>query len=155
MAYKPEIRYIQLYTDGTAAKKIAPRPVNSVKQAVKQLPRKKRVVYVDPLALCGIVVAAVMLVLMFVGVFQLRVAQQENEAMQEYVDTLKESNATLKQRYSEECNLEEIEKAALALGMIPAEQAQHITIHVQLPLQDSGEPSFWENIGTFLTGLFA
>ena len=155
MARKPEIRYIQLYTDGTAAKKIAPRTARPAAQIVQQLPKKKQVVYFDPLALGGILVAAVMLVLMFVGVFQLREAQQDVQAMQKYVDTLKVDNRDLKQSYSEECNLEEIEQAALALGMIPVEQAQQISIHVQLPHQEAAQPSFWENIGVFLTGLFA
>ena len=49
---------------------------------------------------------------------------------------------------------EEIEKAALALGMIPQEQAQSITISVPMP-EAVEEPSFWEKTAVFLEGLFA
>ena len=153
MARKEEIRYIQFYTDGSAAKKIAPRwPAATPKKKPAQ--KKKQILYVDPLALGGVIAAAVMLVLMIIGVCKLNAVQQEAVQMQSYVDTLKAENATLQQRYNEECNLETIEQTALALGMIPVEQAQQIQITVQLPHQET-EPSFWDNIGVFLTGLFA
>jgi cell division protein FtsL len=153
MARKEEIRYIQFYTDGSAAKQITPRwPVAAPKK--KSAQKKKQIVYVDPLALGGIVVAVVMLALMIVGVCKLNAVQQEATQMQTYVETLKAENVTLKQRYSEECDLEAIEQTALALGMIPVEEAQQIQITVQLPHEET-EPSFWDNIGVFLTGLFA
>jgi cell division protein FtsL len=153
MARKEEIRYIQFYTDGSAAKQITPRwPIAAPKKKPAQ--KKKQIVYVDPLALGGIVVAVVMLALMIVGVCKLNAVQQEAAQMQTYVETLEAKNVTLKQRYSEECDLETIEQTALALGMIPVEEAQQIQITVQLPHQET-EPSFWDNIGVFLTGLFA
>ena len=153
MARKEEIRYIQFYTDGSAAKKIAPRwPAATPKK--KPVQKKKQVIYVDPLALGGILVAFVMLVLMIVGVCKLNAVQQETVQMQTHVENLRTENANLKQRYTEECDLEQVEQTALALGMIPVEQAQQIQITVQLPHQET-EPSFWDNIGVFLTGLFA
>ena len=153
MARKEEIRYIQFYTDGSAAKQITPRwPAATPKK--KPVQKKKQIVYVDPLALGGIVVAVVMLVLMIVGVCKLNAVQQETVQMQGYVERLTVENSTLKQQYSQECNLEQVEQTALALGMIPVEQAQQIQITVQLPHQET-EPSFWDNIGVFLTGLFA
>jgi predicted dehydrogenase len=50
--------------------------------------------------------------------------------------------------------LEEIEKAALALGMIPQEQAQQIVISVDMP-QTEEKIGFWAHTITFLEGLFA
>ena len=76
MARKEEIRYIQFYTDGSAAKKIAPRwPAATPKKKPAQ--KKKQILYVDPLALGGVIVAAVMLVLMIIGVCKLNAVQQE------------------------------------------------------------------------------
>ena len=51
-------------------------------------------------------------------------------------------------------NLDDIREKALALGMIPVEEAQVITISPVIP-QPEPEPSWWENISWFMKGLFA
>lgn len=156
MARKSELRYIQYYTDGSAAKKlelVQPKKKTLPSEEPKQK-SKKRVVRVDLLATCAIAVSVVMFVLMIVGMVYLDSVQQEAAAMASYVETLKTENASLKREYAQGYDLEEVERIALSMGMVPVEQAQHIAIRVQLPPQVT-EPSRWERITTFLTSIFA
>ena len=153
MAYKPEIRYVQFYTNGSAAQELAPRkPLEGMFFPAKK--RKKRVVKVDPLALAGIVVSAVMLVLMIVGLVHLQQARSQVEVMANYVQTLEAENVRLHTQYEEERDLEYIEQLALTFGMIPVEEVQHMTIHVEVPVQQE-PPTKWEKILTYLSGLIA
>ena len=154
MAQHPDVQYIRFYTDGSAARKVAPvAPLKTIK-----LPRIKRhrriTLQIDPVAIAGIVMAGVMLVLMTVGVIQLTTARQELQEMTAYVDTLQEKNSSLEATYAQGYDLESVEKTALALGLVPKEQVKHVTIHVP-QAQVTEEPGAWERFYTFLTGLFA
>lgn len=154
MARKPDIQYVRYYTDGSAARQVA--PLSSVKKALLPKPRKlkRRNVYIDPVATLGIVVAVCMLVMMAVGIFQFRAAQQEAWAMEQYVQQMQTENQTLTDTYEAGIDIAEVERSALALGMIPKEQAQQVTIQLSAP--PAAEPvGVWERIGMFLTGLFA
>lgn len=154
MAKKPAIQYVRYYTDGNAARQVAPR--SSVKKTLLPKPRKlkRRNVYIDPVATLGIVVAVCMLVMMAVGIFQFRAAQREVLAMERYVQQLETKNQTLTDTYEAGIDIAEVERSALALGMIPKEQAQQVTIQLSAPPAE--EPvGIWERIGMFLTGLFA
>ena len=51
-------------------------------------------------------------------------------------------------------DLDDIRTKALAIGMIPIEQAETIPISAELP-QKEPEPSLWEEIVWFFEGLFA
>lgn len=157
MTRKSDVQYIRLYTeytDGSAAKQVAPKAPKWKRPAPKFHQQKKRVVRVDPLALGGIVVAVVMFILMGVGVFQLHSARQEAAAMETYVQILEAENSQLSQAYAEKCDLAATEKTALALGMVSVDEVEQVTIHVELPHQEE-TPSTWENILAFLNGLFA
>lgn len=154
MARKSDIRYIQFYTDGSAAKQVATRQPRWKMPAPKANRQKRIVLRVDPLALCGIVVAAVMFILMAVGMFRLHEAQQDAAAMEAYVRTLEAENTRLSQEYAEQCDLEEIEKTALALGMVSADQVAQVPIRVEVPRQEA-PVSVWEKITAFFSGLFA
>lgn len=154
MARHPEVRYIQYYTDGSAARELqmpAPRRKKSKLPAVRR--KKVRVFRVDPLALCGIVMSAVMLVLMVMGCVQLYGLQKENAQMESYVAELSASHADLLHKYETGYDLAAIEEAALAMGMIPAEEANTLTIRVPRPAEDVADPD--ENFYAILSGLFA
>ena len=147
MAQHPDVQYIRYYTDGSAAKKVAPIvPLHTIRlPKIKKI--KKLVLRIDPVAICGIVMAAVMLILMTVGAVQLHSARQELETMSTYVETLQ---TTLSEGY----NIAEIERTALALGLVPREQVKHV--QVELPaVETEEEPNSWEQFYTFLAGLFA
>lgn len=154
MAQRIDVQYVQFYTQGSAARHVMPaissyfRPLPQIKK------RKVRRIYVDPVAALGTVVAVCMLIMMAVGVSQLRTQQQKTMAMEQYVEQLQIENRQLQAEYASQCDLDAVEKTALALGMIPQQEAAHTTIEVEPPLVQ--EPvTLWSRIGTFLTGLFA
>jgi len=95
-------------------------------------------------------------VMMLVGVSQLRQAQQNTVAMEQYVEQLQQENKQLQVQFDEECDLEAIKNTALALGMVPGESVENTLIHVEVPQEPAVEQTnLWQRIGTFLTGLFA
>ena len=154
MARQPEIQYIRYYTDGSAARKVAPlAPLKTLK--LPKIRLKKRItLHVDPLAIAGILMAVVMMVLMAVGVANLNTASQELQIMESYVQTLTEENVQLNNTFQEGYDLQEIKTTALALGMVPKEQVQHISIRIPPEIVEE-EPNSWERFYTFLAGLFA
>ena len=99
MARYADVQYIRLYTDGSAARKL------EVPSVIKQQPRRKRkaqkkiILHVDPVAILGLAVAAVMLILMLTGVSELRAAQQKTAQMEQYVVSLEQNNAQLEENY--------------------------------------------------------
>ena len=156
MAQRVDVQYIQFYTQGSAARKIQPavKPQTGTLPQIKK--RKIQRVYVDPVAALGTVVALCMLVMMMVGIGQLRNEQIRTAEMTAYVEQLQAKNIALQTQYEEECDLEAVEKTALALGMIPQPQATHTSIQIELPVVENHmQVSLWQRIGTFLTGLFA
>lgn len=154
MAQKLEVRYVRYYTPGSAAPNIAPAfPVARAPQ-----PRARKVkwlkVFVDPVAILGIIVAVAMLIMMGTGVAHLRSAQKETIQLESYVEQLSKTNEQLQLAYKDSYNLLEVEHTALAMGMIPQEQAPRVSISVAVPVQQE-QVTLWEQLGTFLTGLFA
>ncbi len=154
MAKQPDIRYIGYYTDGSAAKKVAPAfPAKKVEKP-KVRRRKRKVVYVDPVATVGILVAFSMLMFMLAGLSRLHTAQREAVQMEQYVEYLDDKNADLTQQYEDGYDLADIEKKALALGMVPKDDVSQVPITAAAP-QVQEEATLWQRITTFLTGLFA
>jgi hypothetical protein len=157
MAKGPEIQYIRLYTEGSTARSVdfnVPQKKRNKTRLPKLQPQKKRVIRLDPMALMGMLVAGVMMILMVVGCVQLNSARQEAERYSEYVVTLQDKNTELQKTYQSGYDLEQIEEMAIALGMVPREQAQHVEVRVEIP-EISQEPTGWERFTTFLAGLFA
>ena len=156
MAQRVDIQYVQFYTSGSAAKCVAPLTPVQTGTLPRTTKRRVRRVYVDPVAILGSAVAVCMLVMMLVGLSNLRAEQAKTAEMVAYVAQLQDENAALHARFEAECDLEQIEETARALGMVPREDVEHIAIDVELPPVEEEQPlSLWERIGTFLTGLFA
>lgn len=154
MARNPEIRYIQFYADGNAARQIE-LPLQPRKQLPKPRRRKQKkiVLHVDLIAMAGLVVAAVMLILMMTGLAELNAVNKEVARMESYVAQLENEKIQLENTYRESYDLESVRLEALEKGFIPAEQAKVVSVpvtHAMLEEQPA-EHSFW----TFLTGLFA
>ena len=156
MTKKHDILYVNFYTDGSAARKIAPAfPESRPQPKPRSRKQKKIVVYVDPVAICSFVVAAVLLIMMAVGLTQFQNARLEAENMERYLQTLTAENEALSSRYAEEVNLEEVEKTALALGMVPKAEAQTVSIQLSGTAQQPAQLSLWDQIVAYLTNLFA
>lgn len=155
MARKPDIQYVRYYTDGSAARQLE---ILSPRKRKAALPRAKKqpcyVIYIDPLAVAGILLAAVMLISMLVGSIQLAVAKQQLSDMKAYVTTLSQGNEQLRKTYEEGYDLVEVEKSALALGMIPASQATTILVEVEQE-QIVEEPTFWQRLSAKFEEFFA
>ena len=155
MASQIDIRYIDFSTEGNAARKFAYAPAKEV-QLPEAKRRTRRVVTIDPLAMIGVVVAVCMLVLMGVGMFRLQNAKDHNVQMAQYVDSLAQQNTALREEFNEVCDLDEIRQLALALGMIPKTDAPQTGISMYIPEETvETTTTLWEQIGTFLAGLFA
>ena len=165
MAQKPEIQYVgQFYVHGSEAKKLAQEEQLKKKQERRQekaeytLPMVRtyaiRKLYVDPLAICGLVLAVVMLVGMVAGTVGMQTAWQEMKQVSEVVAELEQEHARLLETYRSGYDLEEIRARALEMGMVSAEELPVISISVSIPQPDPG-PSQWDNFLWFLQGLFA
>ena len=157
MVRKPDIQYVhEFYVHGSEARVIELKPRRKIVKTIlpKIAPDKSIRIGVDPVALCGIVVAAVMLVLMLVGTVQYINARNEFQAMSNQVISLQNENVVLRQNYESSYDLEEVAHMANSLGMIPVSEAQVVYIDPQMPVREA-EPTMWENIRWFVSGLFA
>ncbi len=154
MARRTDVQYIRFYTDGSAARKLEMPSFHKSVRKVQAKKKKQIILHIDPIAVLGLVVAAVMMVLMLTGVTQLKAAQQQAADMEEYVASLQTQNMELQSAYHSGYDIDEVERMALALGMVPKEQVQQIEIRVAQP-QETEDPDVWTSIWTFLTGMFA
>ena len=155
MARYPDVQYIRCRTDGNAARKIeVVAPIKTMRlPSVK--PLKPTIVRIDPLAVTAVIMVAIMAFLMIAGLLSLQTAQKETAAMQSHVEKLQVQNEELQVKFQQNCKLEEIERAAMALGMVPKNQVPHITVRLPQEVQEERQPGAWEQFTMFLAGLFA
>ena len=157
MNQKPKIQYVgQFYIHGSEARQLELQ--EKKKHAKSKLPlerlRKVEVIYLDPVAIFGIVTALVLLAVMTVGVLQIRDDWKDYQTMSNYVSRLNSENAELKADYRSQYDLEDIRVKAEALGMVPKSQLEVRTVYVTIP-QPEPEMTWLEEIRWFLSGLFA
>lgn len=156
MVRRNEARYIQFYTDGSGARQVEPKPCpKAPAQPSRPHREKKMLIRVDFMAVSGILVAAVMLLLMVVGVSSLKNANQEVVYMEAYVAELQAENERLQQTYRASYDLESVRQAALKMGMVPEAEAETVLISAEEPMAQEPEQSVWGHVWSFLTGLFA
>ena len=157
MSQKPKIQYVgQFYIHGSEARQLELQ--EKKKQAKSKLPlerlRKIEVVYLDPVAIFGIVTALVMLTVMILGVLQIRDDWKEYRVMSNYVSRLNSENAELQADYRSQYDLEDIRVKAQALGMVPKSDLEVRTVYVTIP-QPEPEMTWLEEVQWFLSGLLA
>ena len=154
MARHTSVEYIRFTTDGNAARKVeVAEPIKTMR--LPRVKKQKSITWrIDPLALTAIAMTLVMALCMVVGVLQLDAVRQENAAMQAHVENLQQQNEELQTYFEENCDMDRIERTAMALGMVPKDQV--ICIRIQVPQEIVEEqPGAWERFTTFLSGLFA
>ena len=156
MSQKPKIQYVgQFYIHGSEARQLE---LQEKKKAKSKLPlerlRKMEVIYLDPVAIFGIVTALVMLTVMILGVLQIRDDWEEYRVMSNYVSRLNSENAQMQADYRSQYDLEDIRVKAQAMGMVPKSELEVRTVYVTLP-QPEPERKMLEEIQWFLSGLFA
>ena len=152
MDQKPVIQYVgQFYVYGS---EVQARKKKEHKPVLPKAPRTgvQHCVYVDPVAVCGIAVAVLMLVVLAVGAFQLRAAMQQYNAQSEQLSAIKRENARLEHLYRTSLDVEAVQAQAEKLGMVPAEELEHRELVVTVG-QTPEEPTAWENFLWFVKGL--
>ena len=157
MNQKPKIQYIgQFYVHGSEARVLELKPQKKKNKTVlpKFYPNKETVVRVDALSLCAVAVAVTLVVLMVVGCFQMKAAYADYEVMNDYVISLQNENVKLQEKYYAGFDPVDIGWKAHALGMIPMEEAQTMTLSVTMP-EEEPAPTLWEDMVWFLKGLLA
>ena len=157
MAQKPEIQYIgQFYIHGSEARDLARK--NEQKKAKTELPlhrfQRVRKVYVDPLAICSLMIAAVMIIGMVAGMLSLQTAWEELDTARVYVSELETRNSVLTAQYRSGYDLETVRSAAIAMGMVPVSEVQTVKLNVTVP-EVQPEPTLMDDVLWFLNGLFA
>ena len=152
---KPEIQYVRFCTDGSAARQPTwePAPKKKKKNLPKPVARKKIDLYLDPLAMVGLLLAVVMVILMTVGAMQLYRAQVREQALQRYIQSLEEEKDALEEKYRDSYDLEQVRQIAESMGMVPRSQVPVLVIPEPEP--EEQPMSFWEHIELFLVDLLA
>lgn len=158
MARQPDVQYIQMYNYGSTARKVAPRPQARKEkyQLPEQLPRREqaRQKLLDPLSVCAIAVACVMLVGLIIGVFQLGELTTRRYELQQYIDVLGKEQADLYKLYEQTCDFQQVELRASQMGMISGDEAVHVQMGPVNP-EPQQEPGFLDRMGQLFDELFA
>ncbi len=158
MARLADVQYVQYGVDGTAARKVEHQAVEN-EAVMPQYKRRKaehKVIAVDPVALAGIVLSAIVVIAMVFGLVQYHQSMRLSRQMSAYVTQLEQENAQLEATYKAGYDLDEVMDIALEAGMVPVENMQRVRVEAQLPQQEEQtRMSFWDSLTTFLTGIFA
>ena len=157
MVKKPEIQYIdKFYVYGSEARVLELKPKKRIIKTVLPLsaPDKTIRIAVDPVAVSGIVAAVALLVMLVVGTVQYFQACRQYQAMMDYVVTVQNENVELRESYRSQIDLDKVREQALALGMIPRAEAEHMTIRVEVPVEEP-EMTAWDEFVWLCKGLFA
>lgn len=154
MARKDEIQYVRYYATGSAAHKIEQEPERRRRARPVPEPRAKRIpIPFDPVAIFGTAVAVVMILCVFIGFAQVNHVNHEISAMENYVGTLKNENYALQKTYDNGYDLADVQNAAEAIGLVPIDQVQHITVHIPEP-EVVEELPWWEEMWIKFTAMF-
>ena len=154
MARNPDIRYINLYAEGSAARVLEPRP-RKKRAALPRAPKKRaRVIHVDVMAVGGIVMAVALTVTMIFGLCQLRSMNRARDEMESYVCRLRNENSELRYTYENSYDLEEVRKLAESMGYVPADALQSQDLVIP-EVQEAPSVPLWQKVADFFRDLFA
>ena len=152
MTQKPEIQYVgQFYVYGSEA--VAPKKKEVKELIPKEKKEKLHRIYIDPLALVGIVAAIGLLTALIMGGIRLTRMWEQRNYLESYVSYLSVDNATLHHNYRISYDIKESEKMALDMGLVPESEVETRYVRVTVP-EHKQEPTVWENIKWFFEGLF-
>lgn len=155
MIEKPEIQYVgQFYVFGSEAPKQEPKTKKQkLKRPELHLERFQKV-YINPVALCGVVVAVMLLGLLVFGAFHLRSTRAAYDQIKTHLADLKRENAQLYHTYHTRNDLEDIREQAEKIGMVKAEEAERFTVFFDAPKEEK-EYTAWDDFLWLLSGLFS
>lgn len=158
MDQKPVIQYVgQFYVYGSEA--AAPKKKKEEKKHVlPSAPKLKNdhYIYIDPVAVCGILLAAVVLVMLAVGAFQLKNAMEDYDQQSQTLTAVRRQNAVLEHQYRTGLDLESVQTQAEKLGMVASSEVESRRIHVNVPEHPQEETllqRLWWHIRGLLYGV--
>ena len=148
-------RYIQFYTAGSAAEDLA--SALRVEETPKSRPRRSRkpVLYIDPVAIFGMVTAVVLTLCVLIAFGQLNAAKAEYDYVHEYNCQLKQEHKDLETLYAASYDKEEVRLEAVLMGYVPSSQLKHVTIKAAEPAPVQEQPTALQQAWIYLTELFA
>ncbi|MBO5048965.1 MAG: hypothetical protein J6C41_00840 [Oscillospiraceae bacterium] len=155
MARKIDVLYVNGYTEGSAARKIAPAFPEAKPQRKPRARNKRRVIAIDPVAIGSIIVAVFLLVMMVFGMTTYQNAVEDAQMMENYLHSLQNENEALSAQLWEDVDLAEVERTALALGMVPKDSIPVHRIQLQEPVPQESESDWLDQLVAILTNLFA
>ena len=154
MARNTDIRYVNPYAEGSAARVLELRP-RKKKVSLPHAPKKRaRVIQLDVMAIGGIIMAVALTVTMIVGLCQLSSVNRQRDEMESYVYRLRKENSELRYTYEKSYDLERVRQIAEGAGFVPVEEVTVIQIP-PMPQKSTVQVSIWERISTFFENLFA
>lgn len=154
MAKKDEIQYVRYYEYGTTVRRLDPlprrksRPLPEPKPAAKPKP-----VLIDPVAVFGTAVAVVMLLCMLIGFLQVNQGNRDIHTMEQYISSIQADHYTLEKEYQAGYDIEEIQTAAEAMGLVPVEQVRHIRVSIPEPEVVEKLP-WWQSLWNDFRAMF-
>lgn len=154
MARKYNERYVRYYTFGSTAAKLDRDERRAALPKYKS-PEKRKPIAVDPVALVGNVVAIVLAVLMLIGMAQVAHTTAQVRELETQVISLEMEQELLQQKYESGYDLNEVRVAAESMGMVPAEEAIHISVNVPAETVVTQQLSWWDSMLLSLRQLFA
>ena len=152
---RPDIQYIQFYTAGSAAREIVQPLRKESTPGSRPKKAKARILYIDPVAIFGMVTALVLMVCLAVAVSNYNTAREDYAAAQEYNVAMQQKNADLQQRYTKSFDREQMRMEAVLRGYVPSSQVEHRTVNAVQPVSEPAQPSAWESFWDGFAELFA
>ena len=108
----------------------------------------------DPLSICAVTVACVMLVAMLIGMFRVGELTGRCQELDQYIDVLQEQRADLQRVYEESYDLHLVEQRARQMGLVPADEVQRIRIEAA-PTVSQQKTGIFDRMTAFFEELFA
>ena len=153
MARKYNDRYVRFYTFGSTAAKLEQERKASLPKYTK--PEKRKPIPFDPVAFVGSAVAVLLAVLMVVGFVQVAQATAQVHEMETRIMGLEREQQMLEERYESGYDLNEVRVAAAAMGMVSADEANHVRVEVPGQVIEVPQVSWWEPVLMSLRQFFA
>ena len=144
MARKYNDRYVRFYTFGSTAAKVEQERSASLPEYNK--PPKRKPIAFDPVAFVGCTVVVLLAVLMVVGFVRLHHTSVQVKQVQTQIMSLELEQQMLEERYEAGYDLNEIQAAAITMGMISAENANHVVVKVPAQVIEIPQTHWWESV---------
>lgn len=144
MARKYNDRYVRFYTFGSTAAKVEQERSASLPKYTK--PPKRKPIPFDPVAFVGCTVAVLLLVLMIVGFAQVAHTAAQVKQVQTEIMGLEMERQMLEERYEAGYDLDEVRAAALSMGMVSVEYANHVRVDVPAQVAEISHLDWLESV---------